>query len=245
MCDLITPGVLQSCKKKSRRANSHQYFLWLYRSWLTRVGIKYDSDQIWSNNDVIRTVLLLLTGRGFGRRDRGRRSIVNRRLRLMRMRMRGVDGRRRHVGQGRRRRARLMMIGTMMNAAPRVESISAPVDDRRRRRGWQTGGSAAQNHGARGAAAGHGAAGHGYGWKTALVRSLCVSRPFIRSRFESRRCRRIIADAITLIIVNSEKRVGRTRCGIFKSRRTICTVTFWNALTAWNMTFEHFIIESY
>lgn len=105
-------------------------------------------------------VLLLLASRGLGRRDRGRRSIVNRRL--MRMRMRGVDGRRRYVRQGRRRRARLMMIGTMMNVAPRVESISAPVDDRRRRRGRQTGGSAAQNRGARGAAAGHGAAGHGY-----------------------------------------------------------------------------------
>lgn len=118
---------------------------------------------------MIRTVLLLLAGRGLGRRDRGRRSIVNRRL--MRMRMRGVDGRRRHVGQGRRRRARLMMIGTMMNVAPRVESISAPVDDRRRRRGRQTGGSAAQNHGARGAAAGHGAAGHGYGWKTDGIES--------------------------------------------------------------------------
>lgn len=116
-----------------------------------------------NGDDVIRTVLLLLTGRGLGRRDRGRRSIVNRLLRLMRMH--GVDGRRGHMGQGRRRRARLMMIVMMMNAAPRVESISAPVDDRRRR-GRQAGGSAAQNRGARRAAAGHGAAGHGYGWKT-------------------------------------------------------------------------------
>jgi len=60
----------------------------------------------------------------------------------------------------------------MMNAAPRVESISAPVDDRRRRRGRQTGGSAAQNRGTRGAAAGHGAAGHGYGWKTDGIESV-------------------------------------------------------------------------
>lgn len=110
----------------------------------------------------IRTVLLLWTRRGLGRRDRGRRSIVNRRLRLMRMR--GVDGRRGHVGQGRRRRACLMMIVMMMNAAPRVESISAPVDDRRQR-GRQSGGPTAQNRGACRAAAGHGAAGHGYGWK--------------------------------------------------------------------------------
>lgn len=118
---------------------------------------------------MIRTVLLFLADRGLGRRDRGRRSIVNRRL--MRMRMRGVDGWRRHVGQGRRRRARLMMIGTMMNVAPRVESLSAPVDDRRRRE-RQTGGSAAQNRGTRGAAAGHGAAGHGYGWKTDGIESV-------------------------------------------------------------------------
>lgn len=109
------------------------------------------------------TVLLLLADRGLGRRG-GRRSIVNRRLRLMRMR--GVDSRRGHVGQGRRRCGRLMMIVMMMNAAPRVESISALVDARRRRRGRQTGGPAAQNRGARRAAAGHGAAGHGYGWKT-------------------------------------------------------------------------------
>lgn len=105
-------------------------------------------------------VLLLLTGRGLGRRDRGRRSIVNRLLRLMRMR--GVDGRRGHMGQGRRRRARLMMIVMMMNAAPRVESISAPVDDRRQR-GRQAGGGTAQNRGTCRAAAGHGAAGYDYG----------------------------------------------------------------------------------
>lgn len=81
------------------------------------------------------------------------------------MRMHGVEGWRGHMGQGRRRRARLMMLVMMMNAAPRVESISAPIDDRRRR-GRQAGGGAAQNRGARRAAAGHGAAGHGYGWKT-------------------------------------------------------------------------------
>lgn len=68
-----------------------------------------------NGDDMIRTVLLLLTGRGLRRRDRGRRSIVNRLLRLMRMH---VD-RRGHMGQGRRRRARLMMIVMMMNAAPR------------------------------------------------------------------------------------------------------------------------------
>lgn len=112
---------------------------------------------------MIRTVvLLLLTWRGLGRRDRrrGRRSIVNRRLRLMRMR--GVDGLWGHMGQGRRRRACLMMIVMMMNVAPRVESISALVDDWRLR-GRQSGGSTAQNRGACRAAAGHGAAGHGYG----------------------------------------------------------------------------------
>jgi len=63
------------------------------------------------------------------------------------------------MGQGRRRRAWLMWIE--IDADLRVESISAPVDDRR---GWQTGG-AAQNRGTCRAAAGHGAAGHGYGWK--------------------------------------------------------------------------------
>lgn len=114
-----------------------------------------------NGDDMIRTVLLLLTGRGLRRRDRGRRSIVNRL-----MWMHGVDGRRGHMGQGRRRRARLMMIVMMMNVAPPgVESISAPVDDRRLLRG-QVGGSAAQNRGARRAAARHGAAGHDYGWKT-------------------------------------------------------------------------------
>lgn len=85
------------------------------------------------------------------------------------MRMRGVDGRRGHMGQGRRRRARLMMIVMMMNAAPRVESISAPVDDRRQR-GRQAGGGTAQNRGTCRAAAGHGAAGYDYGWKTHGVR---------------------------------------------------------------------------
>lgn len=85
---------------------------------------------------------------------------MNRRLRLMRMR--GVDGLWGHMGQGRRRRACLMMIVMMMNVAPRVESISALVDDWRLR-GRQSGGSTAQNRGACRAAAGHGAAGHGYG----------------------------------------------------------------------------------
>lgn len=47
-----------------------------------------------------------------------------------------------------------------IDADLRVESISAPVDDWR---GWQTGGGAAQNRGTCRAAAGHGAAGHGYG----------------------------------------------------------------------------------
>ena len=106
---------------------------------------------------VIRTVLLLLADRGLGRRG-GRRSIVNRRL----MRMHGVDGRRGHVGQGRRRRGRLMMIVMMMNAAPWVESISA-LEDARWWRGWYSSGSSTQNCGTGRAAARHGAAGHGYG----------------------------------------------------------------------------------
>lgn len=75
------------------------------------------------------------------------------------MRMHGVDSRRGHVGQGRRRRGRLMMIVMMMNAAPWVESISA-LEDARRWRGWH---SSTQNCGAGRAAARHGAAGHGYG----------------------------------------------------------------------------------
>lgn len=137
---------------------------------------------------MVRTVLLLLADRGLGRRG-GRRSIVNRQLRLMRMR--GVEGRRGYVRQGRRHRGRLMMIVMMMNAASRVESISALVDARRRRRGRQAGGSAAQNRGARRAAAGHGAAGHGYGWKTALGDYAVLASPG-RDREMARRCRRII-----------------------------------------------------
>jgi len=80
--------------------------------------------------------------------------------------MRGIDGWRGHVG--RHRRALLMMIVMMMNVAPRIESIPASVDDRRWL-GWQAG-SAAQNGGTRRAAARHGAAGHGYGWKTNIER---------------------------------------------------------------------------
>lgn len=76
--------------------------------------------------------------------------------------MHGVDGRRGHVGQGRRRRGRLMMIVMMMNAAPWVESISA-LEDARWWRGWYPSGSSTQNSGAGRAAAWHGAAGHGHG----------------------------------------------------------------------------------
>jgi len=76
--------------------------------------------------------------------------------------MRGIDGWRGHMG--RYRRTLLMMIVMMMNVAPRIVSIPASdEDDRWLRR--QTG-STAQNRGARRAAARHGAAGHGYGWKT-------------------------------------------------------------------------------
>lgn len=76
--------------------------------------------------------------------------------------MHGVDSRRGHVGQGRRRRGRLMMIVMMMNAAPWVESISA-LEDARWWRGWHASGTSTQNGGAGRAAAWHGAAGHGCG----------------------------------------------------------------------------------
>lgn len=76
--------------------------------------------------------------------------------------MHGVDSRRGHVGQGRRRRGWLMMIVMMMNAAPWVEAISA-LEDARWWRGWDSAGSSTQNRGVRRAAAWHGAAGHGYG----------------------------------------------------------------------------------
>lgn len=173
-------------------------------------------------DDVIRTVLLLLASRGLGRRDRGRRSIVNRRL--MRMRMRGVDGRRRYVRQGRRRRARLMMIGTMMNVAPRVESISAPVDDRRRRRGRQTGGSAAQNRGARGAAAGHGAAGHGYSWKTTHS---VIRRLFVPSSVRAG-VRGMIGDIVTSVFESIERQSYLKIEGKFMLK---CT----SSLSDWNI----------
>lgn len=78
--------------------------------------------------------------------------------------MHRVDSRRGYVGQGRRRRGRLMMIVMMMNAAPWVESIWAAVlDDAWWWRGWYSDGSSTQNCGAGRAAAWHGAAGYSYG----------------------------------------------------------------------------------
>jgi len=118
--------------------------------------------------------------------------------------MRGVDGRRGHMGQGRRRRARLMMIVMMMNAH-REESISAPVDDRRQWRGWHAS-SAAQNRGACRAAAGHGAAGHGYGWKTVLddyaSSLLCTSARL------NREPRADVGEQSTVVTPRTEERIS-------------------------------------